>query len=223
MNASELFKLSKKELETYLNSSVHNVTHVSEHTDYVRRLMIKEIEKLFDNSVLISSNDALDRSFQLGAKKLGIEVKVSVKKTGETIQVGRLRYKDVVQAAGFKLGEITTSLTIPMFDKSDEGEYKVKPSTSSYYERIYLGKVNFDKLEDLLKPEVLMKVFSEQTKDWADIRKALVLVAAQPEIKKTYFKPNFNQSDWDRILLETEKNNSELIDETIKKMFNFEI
>lgn len=54
--------------------------------------------------------------------------------------------------------------------------------------------------------------------DWSDIRKTIVLSAAQLKIHKECFKPDFNQDRWDIILQKTDEANKDLLDKVIDKM-----
>ena len=74
----------------------------------------------------------------------------------------------------------------------------------------------------MLNKDLLWKEIEAQDNDWKDIRKQVILNAAQPKIRKEYFKPDFNQEKWDYILLKTEENNKDLINSEIEKMFKFD-
>lgn len=222
MNSLELLKLTKSELEDYLNSTVSNVSETSEHPETVKRAMIREVEQLFDDSVGVLPTNVRYSGVYISIVKLGLTIffKISVKKTGKTVQVSRLRKRDVVCANKFKIDDIQISIRCPHFEKSDSGTYMV--TLSPYFSDEYCSIINHDgTFENIISPDKIMHSFSAQLSSWADIRKEVILMAAQPIIKKEYFQPIFNENDWNRILFEVEKNNSELIDEVIKNMFNF--
>lgn len=221
MNSHELFKLTKSELEIYLNSTVCNVNETSEYPEHVKMAMIEEMKKLFDDSINVSIGTVTYSEVSIGFKNFSITVKVSVKKTGKTVKVSRLRKRDVVKPNKFKVDDISVFLDIPFFEKSDIGRYNV--ILSSFSRTNVLLNKRTEKFEDMLSPDILMTELSSQDEEWNDIRNRIILSAAQPIIKKEYFQPNFGQEDWDRILLETERENSKLIDDVIKNMFNITI
>lgn len=224
MNKENLLQMTTKEIETLLNTSISSIIFESEDNVEVKGIMIDTVKTLFDDSINISITYYTNSEICISLCGLHISFKVGTKKTGKTIRVTRLRKKDIQTIGKFKFNDIKLSFYNPKFDGLDLDNYLVKVSeyTSSGGASISL-KHRKEKLINMLNKDLLWKEIEAQDDDWKDIRKTVILNAAQPKLKKECFKPDFNQEKWDYILLKTEENNKELINGEIEKMFKLNI
>lgn len=224
MNKEELLQMTAKEIETFLNASISTINFESEDSVEVKRIMIDTINPLFDDSVKISIPYYTNKEVWISLCGLCISFKVGTKKTKKTIWVSRLRKKDIQTIGKFKFDDITLSFYNPYFDGLDLDNYLVRVSeyTCTGGASISL-KHRKEKLIDILNKDLLWEEIEAQDDGWKDIRKTVILNAAQPKIKKEAFKPDFNQEKWDYILLKTEENNKELINSEIEKIFKLNV
>jgi hypothetical protein len=220
MDKNELLQMTTKEIEKILNNNITNLNVQSSDDSVIKGIMINRVKPLFDDTVKISVPYYTNRVFAIAIDKLFITFNVGAKTTGETVDVSRLRKKDVKTVGKFKFSDITMGFHNPYFDEDDLDKFTVKASkfTCTGGASISL-KHRKEKLIDMLTRDILTEEIQRQDKDWSDIRKTVVLSASQPKIKEGYFKPNFAQKDWDFILQKTEEVNKELIDSEIDKMF----
>jgi hypothetical protein len=225
INKDQIVEMTPKEVESYLNSCVSNVTETSVEDSDIKNEMIEEAKKLFSEDISVSAPYYTGREIVIKLGKINLRFKVSTKKTEETVSVSRLRKKDVKKAGKFKLDEVIVNLSQPCFDGDDIDNYKVKISTGWSISGI--GPVSLNgiegKIKDMVSKDIVKSRLENQYEDWKDVRKKIVLSAAQPIIKKFYFEPDFNQEKWDLILRKTEENNSELIAQEIDKIFTIEM
>ena len=215
--------MTTKEIEMFLNSQISTIVFESEDDVEVKNVMIDAIKIAFDDSVKISVPYYTNRQIGIFVCGLYISFKVGTKKTGKTVQVTRLRRKDIQTIGKFKFDDIWLSFYNPYFDGLDLDNYLIKVSESTCTGGASISlKHRKEKLINMLNKDLLWKEIEAQDNDWKDIRKQVILNAAQPKIKKEYFKPDFNQEKWDYILLKTEENNKDLINSEIEKMFKFD-
>lgn len=220
MNKEILLQKTTKEIETFLNTSISSIVFESEDNVEVKRIMIDTVKSLFDDSIKISIPYYTNREIGISLCGLYISFKVGTKKTEKTVQVTRLRKKDIQTIGKFKFDDITLSFYNPHFDGLDLDNYLVKVSEHTCTGGASISlKHRKEKLINMLNKDLLWKEIEAQDDNWNDIRKKVILSAAQPKIKKEYFNSNFNQEKLDYILLKTEENNKELINCEIEKIF----
>jgi len=220
----EILEMTSKELEAYLNTCVTNIKIKDDDDSFVKGKMIEEAEKLFDSSIIFSVPYYTNREIAISLGQVYITFKVSAKATGETVQVTRLKKRDVKEAGKFKFDNIHLRFNTPLFVEENIKEYKIKVE-SNYVSgggKIYL-KHRKEKFKDMLVKEVLKQELETQDKDWSNVRATLILHAAQPMIKKAFLKSNLSQENWNQILKKTEEVNSGLIDQEIEKMFTINL
>lgn len=221
INNAQILEMTFKELENYLNSCVSNVTTTSDDDTIVKNDMIEEAKKLFDSSVNVSVPYYTNRELVISLfGRVFISFKVGAKATGKTVQVTRLRKRDVKCAGKFKFSDTEIKFYNPYFEADDVKNFKVKLSPN------YItggGKISLkhrkDKISEMLTKEELKNELESQDPDWSNVKKTIILHAAQPMIKEAYFNPDFNQEKWDEILKKTEEVNSNLINQEIEKIF----
>jgi hypothetical protein len=224
MNKEKLLQMTSKEIEKFLNTSISSIAFESENSVAIKEKMIDMIKPLFDDSVEISNPYYDNREIGIILYDLYISFKVSTKKTEKTTQVTKLRKKYIRTIGTFKFNDIKLSFYNPNFDGLDLDNYIVKVSKNFCTGGASISlKHRKEKMIDILNKDLLWKEIESQDDDWKEIRKKVILNAAQPKIKKEYFNPGFNQEKWDYILLKTEEKNKELIDGEIEKMFKFDI
>lgn len=216
----DLLNMTFKDIENKMNSVLHLVTTQSEDDTYLKGLMIDEVEKLFGHDVITNVPYYTNREMSIRIGELIISFGVGVKKTGKTIQVSRLKKKDIKKAGNFKFQDAVLKLNNPCFDAKDLDNYKVK-LTSDYVTggaRISF-KHRKDIITDILSKESIKSEVIAQCNDWRDFLNVIILNAAQPKIKVETFKPNFNQEKWDEIIDKTYQENKELIDSVAENLF----
>lgn len=220
MNKEELLQMTTKEIETFLNNNISTIDFKSDNEVEVKGKMIDNVKLLFNNTIIISIPYYTNREFVIGVNDIFISFKVGTKKTGKTVDVSRLRKKDIKTIGKFKFDDIVKSFYNPYFEEDDLDKFSVKISKDTCTGGASISlKHRKEKIIDMLTKTILLEEIQNQNEDWKDIRKTVVLNASQPKIKQEYFKPNFNQEKWDFILQKTEEVNSELIDSEIEKMF----
>lgn len=219
MNKEQILQMTSKEIENFLNGNISTIINSVEQSE-VKGQMIADVEKLFDNSLKTNAPYYTKREFVIIVDKLDIIFKVGAKNTGKTKRVSRLKKKDIKTTGKFKFDDIRISFNNPYFEADDLDNYKVKLSkgTCSGGAKISL-KHRKEPLIDMLSKNILFEEIQKQDGSWKDIRREVILNAAQPKIKKEYFIPDFNQEKWDIILQKTEEYNKELIDDEIEKIF----
>jgi hypothetical protein len=224
MNKENLLQMTAKEIELFLNTSISSIIFESEDNVEVKRIMIDTAKTLFDDSIKISIPYYTNREIGISLCGLYITFKVGTKKTAKTVQVTRLRKKDIQTIGKFKFDDISLSFYNPYFDGLDLDNYLVKVSeyTCTGGASISL-KHRKEKLINILNKDLLWEEIEAQDIDWKDIRKKVILSAAQPKLKKEWFNQDFNQEKWDYILLKTEENNKELINSEIEKIFKLNV
>lgn len=224
MNKEDLLQMTAKEIEIFLNNSISSINLESEDGVKVKKTMIDTVKTLFDSSIEISEPYYSNREIGIRLGGLYISFKVGTKKTEKTVQVTRLRKKDIQTIGKFKFNDISLSFYNPHFKELDLDNYLVKVSESICTGGASISlKHRKEKLINLLNKDLLWEEIEAQDNDWKDIRRKVILNAAQPNIKKEYFKQDFNQEKWDYILLKTEENNKELINSEIEKIFKLNI
>ena len=224
MNKENLLQMTAKEIEIFLNTSISSINFESEDNIEVKRTMIDTVTPLFDSSIKISIPYYTNREIGIGLCGLYISFKVGTRKTEKTVQVTRLRKKDIQTIGKFKFDDISLSFYNPCFDELDLDNYLVKVSKHTCIGGASISlKHRKEKLIDMLDKDLLYKEIELQDNDWKDIKKTVILSAAQPKIKKECFNPDFNQEKWDYILLKTEENNKELINSEIEKIFKLNV
>ena len=224
MNKQNLLQMTAKEIEIFLNTSISSINFESEDNVDVKRVMIDKVKLFFDDSVKISIPYYTNREIGISLCGLYISFKVGTKKTGKTVKVTRLRKKDIQTIGKFKFDDISLSFYNPYFEGLDLNNYLVKVSEYTCTGGATISLKNRkEKLIDMLNKDLLWEEIETQDIDWKDIRKKVILSAAQPKIKKEYFEPDFNQEKLDYILIKTEENNKELINSEIEKIFKFNV
>lgn len=220
MNKEDILQMTVKELEIILNESVSSINFESEDEVEVKEVMIDNVKKLFNNSIEISIPYYTNRQLCFHFCGLTISFKISVKKTGKIVKVSRLRNKDVSTVGNFKINDVTIGFYNPCFDELDLDNYVVKLSDYKISGGADISlKHRKEKFIDMLNKDILWVEIEKQDNSWKDIRKQVILNAAQPNLKNEYFKSDFNQEKWDFILLKIEENNKELINSEIEKIF----
>jgi hypothetical protein len=218
MDKETLLQMTPKEIEAFLNNTLTNLEFESESNTEVKGMMIDTAKQRFDDTVKVSTIYYTNKELSMIVDRLYLQFDVTSKKTGKTIQVSRLKSKDVKKVGKFKLKDISMSFHIPSF-VADEVEYSVKRD-STYtcsFASVSLNHLDI-KLIQMIDKNLLINEIQKQNDDCKDFRKAVVLNLAQPKIKQDYFSKDFNQEKWDHILKKTEEVNKHLIDEIINKM-----
>jgi len=220
MNKEKLLKMTIKEIEGFLNKNISSGGFQSENESDVKGRVIDKVKYLFDNTIKIDVPYYTNKEFLIAIGNISITVKVMVKKTGKTVSVSRLRRKDVKTFNKFKIHDVKISFYNPFFEAKDLEKFTVELGKGTMSGGAVISlKHREEKLIDILSKDILIQEIQNQDDDWKDIRKTVVLSAAQPKLKKEYFNPNFNQKTWDYILEKTEEVNKGIINEEIEKMF----
>jgi hypothetical protein len=218
MNKTKLLQMSFKEIEAFLNENISNIKIESTNKSDVKGAMIEKVKSLFDDTVETFAPYYNNREFVLYFNNIYITFNVSTKQTGKLVEVSRLKKKEILIIGKFKFNDMIISFNSPYFEEDLEN-FKVKLSQNSISGGASISlKHKKDKIIDMLGKDILIKEIQAQDKNWEDIRKTVVLSAAQPNIRKEYFKADFNQEKWDMILEKTEVMNKKLIDDEIEKM-----
>lgn len=220
MNKDQLLQLTTKEIESLLNENITTISIQSEDEAEIRRKMIDSVVDLFDESIGVSIPYYTNTEITFTVGNVSISFKVSTKKTGKTVQVSRLRKKDIKTIGKFKFKDIFVSFWAPFFDEDIMEKFTVRLSRGVVSGPSISLKHRKEQLINILTKEVFIEEIQKQDPDWVDIRKNIILYAAQPNIKSQYFEPDFNQEKWNHILQKTEEANKELIDQEIEKMLN---
>jgi hypothetical protein len=222
MNKKELLQMTAKEIEIFLNANILDISFESEDDAIVKGRMIDKVKVLFDNTVKISTPYYTNTEFKIIIDNIHISFKVGSKRTGRTVNVTRLRKKDIKTTGKFKFDNIALSFYNPYFEAKDLDSFVVQ--SNSRYTISNGASISLrhrkEKIVDMLTKDILLEEIQRQNEDWKDIRKTVVLYASQPKIKEESFKPGFTQEKWDNILQKTYEVNKELIDSEIEKMFS---
>ena len=220
----EILEMTSNDLENYLNTCVCNVKKTDKDDSYVKGEMISEAQKLFNSSVQIYAPYYTNREIAIKIGQIYITFKVSLKITDKTVQITRLKRRDVKEAGKFKFNKIDIKLYNPLFEKDGINKYKVKlsPDYITGGGEIIL-KYRKVKFKDMLTKDFIKEELEAQDKNWSSIRDTVVLNAAQPILKDAFFKPEFNKTMWDNILKKTEEVNKELIDQEIEKILTIKL
>lgn len=220
MNKEKLLQMTAKEIEIFLNDNILDIKFESENESDVKGEMIDNVKVLFDNTVNTSIPYYTNTEFSIQIDRIFITFKVGSKKTGKTVDVSRLKKKDIKTSGKFKFNDISISFYNPYFEKDDLDNFKVKLSQFSCTGGAKISlQHRKEKLIDMLTKDILLEEIQRQDESWKNVRNTVILSAAQPKIKEECFKPDFNQEKWDFILQKTEENNKELIDSEIEKIF----
>lgn len=213
----KLLQMTTKEIETFLNSNISSVVK-SIYADDVKGQMIEDVKKLFDDTVDIRVPYYTNTELVIQIDKINISFKVGSKNTGKTKSVSRLRKKDVKTIGKFKFYDIQLYFYNPYFKADDLDNYKIKVSENTVTGGAEISlKHRKEKIIDMITKDILLEEIQKQDSRWNDIRKTVVLSAAQPKIQKDLFQ--LNQEKWDYILQKTEEVNKDLIDKEIEKIF----
>lgn len=221
MNKERLMKMTTTEIELFLNKNIVSTNFKTENDADVREKMINDVIHLFDKTVKISVPNYTNTILVINIDKLSIYFKVSIKKTGKTVKVTRLRKKDIKTVGAFKFDDLRIQFHNPFFEQEDLEKFIVKASKGWSIgggAEVSL-KHRKENLSEMLTKDILTYEIKSQNENWNDIRKCVILSASQPKIKSEMFKQNWNSDMWDNILLETEKANMKLIDKEIEKIF----
>ena len=212
MDKQALLQMSLKEIETLLNTKISTLSFKSSDLVRVRVTMIEAVQSCFDATIKTSITTSTKDQLKIQIGRLGLTFKVSIKRTNEETKytIGR-----------FKLENAIISFYCPIFEGENLEEFKVRVSEAYDCDgaKISLSHRK-DKLKDMLLPNVLQNEIEVQNRlnIWGDIRKAIVLKAAQPKIKREMGKTLKTQEDWDNVLHEIEIANMTLIENEIKKV-----
>lgn len=195
----DLLLMTSKEICGVLNENIKGLKYESDDSSEVKGIMIDKVRKLFDNTVNISSPYYTNNVIDINFGRVNMLFSVGVKNTGETIDVSRLRKKDIKEVGGFKLKNIEVNFYEPNFEELDINNYTVKVDGCYSGPEISL-KHSKVRLCDMLSKDALLKELETQNEKWKDIRKTVILNMSQPMLKVGFFNNEFNQENWDKIL-----------------------
>ncbi len=220
MNRDHILYMSGKEIEKFLNDNILYIKFESVNAYEVKEKMIEKAKALFDDTIEFSRYTSYNE-IVLIIGKIHISFKVSVKYINQSITTSGLKRKDILKTIGkFKFIGIEIQFPQVFFDPVNLDEYSVKISEDicSNGPIVYLD--NWEgKLIDITKDIIINKI-QEQNENWKDIRKTIILNAAQPKLKSELFKPDYNQENCNKIIQKTEEVNSLLIDNEVQKLLN---
>lgn len=211
MNLQKLLQHNFKELEGYLNHAITDLNYTDIDANNVRRMMWDRCKNLFGNTITIQNSSTKELLLTFG--KVCIIFGIGTKNTGRTVEVSRLRKKDVKQPGKFKFKSMSVSFNEPYFTEELNNDYIVnvdehKYMMPTYY--VWFKNYTDTTIGDLLTRKVFEKELHLQNENF-NIENSLVLLMAQPWIKKAYFDPNFTQVQWDIILENVRNANKELL------------
>lgn len=211
MKLEKLLQYNYKELEAYLNHAIVDLNYTDIYVDSIREIMYSKCKNLFDDTIIVKNSTKTELSLSFG--KVIIIFSIGTKKTGKTVDISRLRKKDVMQPGKFKFKSMTVSFSEPYFTEELNNNYTVnivehKYMMPTYY--VWFKKYTDTTIGDLLKKEVFEKELPLQNENF-NIENSLVLLMAQPWIKKAYFEPDFTQIQWDIILEKVRNANKKLL------------
>jgi hypothetical protein len=223
LGKNKILQMTPIEIETCLNDNIS--TLIDESTDEVilRKAMINKVESLLDENLKISVPKYTNTDFIIIIGRVKILFKVSTKNTDKTQQISKLKKTYIKRVGKFKFSDIEISFYNPCFISIKDEGYEVELDKWSCTGAVISLKNKDERLIDILSKEKLIQEIETQNEEWQDIRKAVILNAAQDKIKSERFKPGFDKSKWDLILHKTEKVNKDLIDSEIDKMFDLGI
>lgn len=216
MNKATLLHMSPKEIETFLNANITNINFESEYDTLIKAKMIDTVTSLFDNTVEISHDYRLIR---ITINDINITFKVSTKITGKTVEISRLRKKDIKTVGKFKFNHISITFSSPFFEADDLNNFKVKLSSTYRGASITLKQKNC-KIIGMLTKTALLTEIEKQDSEWKNIRKSIIIRAVQPFLIPLNRK--FNQYDFNDLMNKTYKHNKELIESEIDKIVDID-
>lgn len=220
----DLLNMTFKDIESKMNTIIPLVTTQDEDDTYVKQEMVDKVKTLFSDDIQFTAPYYNNREVVIYVGGLHITFAVSATKTGKTVKVTRLRKKDVKKASKFKFKDAHISFRNPWFEAEDLDNYKVKLS-SGYVTggaRVSL-KHRKDTIAEMLTKDSLRAEVIAQDEDWKDVRGAIIKNAAQPKLKVEYFKPTFNQDNWNEVMNKTYQANKELIESVIEDLFTVDL
>ena len=220
----DLLNMTFKDIESKMNTIIPLVTKQDEDDTYVKQEMVDKVKTLFSDDTQFTVPYYTNREVIIHVGGLHISFAVSSTKTGKTVKVTRLREKDVKKASKFKFKDAYISFRNPWFEAEDLDNYKVKlsPSYVTGGARVSL-KHRKDTIAEMLTKDSLRAEVIAQDEDWKDVRGAIIKNAAQPKLKVEYFKPTFNQDNWNEVMNKTYQANKELIESVIEDLFTVEL
>lgn len=242
MTTDRFIHMDKSSLEVFLNTIVSAVTYTSTDRGYVRRHMYEEICKYFPKPDFNVHNGYVDYSkcsISCKGLRFGISVALGATKTGEVIQISRLKSKDKMKAGKVKIDSISSSCTFPWFEIKD-GTMQNTAYTSGISVSLTKEKKIFSEMNN---SEFLLALAEKQNYPKDNVKsiwEAFRHTAAQPYLKQFYFKKdnkeiiNFLKPHFPNIEEELKQDekiwfertieyagvlHKDLIDESIKKLF----
>lgn len=123
MNIEKLLQYNFKELEGYLNHTIVDLNYTDINADNVRRMMWDRCKNLFDDTITVQNSNSKEFSLLFG--KVCIIFGIGTKNTGKTVEVSRLRKKDVKQPGKFKFKRMSVSFSEPYFTEELNDDYTV--------------------------------------------------------------------------------------------------
>lgn len=222
MNRETVLSMTGKELENFLNDQISTLyVDSSAFPEQIRGKMIDAVISLFDDTVNIAVPKYTNTDLIIRIERVSITFKVSTKSTGATVEVSRLRKKDLLTRGKFRFSDISISFYNPQFDEDVDRQYGVKVSEQycTGGASIMLKNKSW-KIIDLLDRDILTQAIQTQNSGWKYLRDSVLLNAAQPLLKKEFFKATNLQMSMQNILNKTDAANKELIDAEIDKVLN---
>lgn len=220
----DLPNMTFKDIESKMNTIIPLVREQNDDDTFVKGQMIDRVKNLFAEDVEFSVPYYTNREVMIRIGGLHISFAVSTTKTGETVSVSRLRKKDVKKASKFKFKDATLRFRNPWFEAEDLDNYKVKLSPNYITGGAEISlKHRKETIGEMLSKDSLRAEVIAQDEDWKDIRGAIIKNAAQPKLKVEYFKPTFNQDNWNEVMNKTYHANKELIESVIEDLFTVEL
>jgi hypothetical protein len=221
MNKEQILQMTSKEIETFLNDNISNLSFESEDDKAVKHEMIESVKMLFDDTITISRPYYTNTELVIGINNIFIKFKVCSKKTCKTVEVSRLRKKYVKTVGKFKFDDIKIIFYKPSFEAVDLNNYIVRASSQYWTGCPSISlKHRKEKLCDMIVKNILIEEVQNQNEEWKDIRKEVILHASQPKIQQEMFNLNFNQQRFNDILQKIEEVNKSLIYNEIEKIFD---
>lgn len=192
-----LLSLNKIEIEKLLNSIIKDFHYTSIEQSDVKEHMYEHLKKHI-SGVRMHNIDYHYNAFCLEFSNLRIEVKSSVKSTGEIVKVSKLKNKLVKDKGKFKVDNIHHGITHLCYEFIDEKSWKIGIQ-KGYTSTGTPSSINLTKFElplkDMLNIDFLIQTIDDQEtnnpykrREWKGFRKELASSIAQPVIQRIYFK-----------------------------------
>lgn len=201
------------QIEEFLNSIDFSSIEPSIERDYVRHLMMKKIQESVPEATMTKTDGS---SFYLILKSpemkgCSLDFSVSVKSTGKTESVSRLRKRDVMRPGKISLKGITASFSPPAFSEETNRDYSV---------RVVPGGYSGELLEIPIRKTMSIRehMSSQEVLDFLEKSKEnMVLIASQPWIKARYFASDFSKEEFEQIKDKVRERNTHLFNDIIQR------